>query len=266
MLIPWHQSAKYRLDSIVCHSGSSANAGHYYSFVRTSDGDWFRQDDSTSTKVAFHNQSHLLSMKSAYVLIYTRTDSEASSGLSSKSQLPSAVPLSTENKKASVPDSPSDTSIDGPQSISINEHQKMGPIAHGMKRKTLDDTGVTNNGRCTNRPRILSDLPSKAKYSNNPFSLNKVNDSPRSEPDLGERVDRSASRNPLLAKPENSEQDPFKNFSIPSGFSNKGHSAKAVTTAASAAGVSTFYGGGGGQSYRRVPHQYGGKHKPRRSY
>jgi len=44
------EETKYKLTGIVVHSGGSANSGHYYAFVQSSAGDWYRMDDQDVSK------------------------------------------------------------------------------------------------------------------------------------------------------------------------------------------------------------------------
>jgi len=67
------QNPRYRLDAIISHAGSGLHSGHYYSTIRTAHNKWCRFDDSTVHNLT--NPSHnFLSIKTAYILIYTRID------------------------------------------------------------------------------------------------------------------------------------------------------------------------------------------------
>ena len=37
---------KYRLYAVLVHSGYSSNSGHYYCYIRTSNGVWYQMNDS----------------------------------------------------------------------------------------------------------------------------------------------------------------------------------------------------------------------------
>lgn len=40
-------NVRYKLYGVLVHSGASCHSGHYFSFVRTGSGQWFRMDDTT---------------------------------------------------------------------------------------------------------------------------------------------------------------------------------------------------------------------------
>ncbi|KAG2372722.1 hypothetical protein C9374_003640 [Naegleria lovaniensis] len=60
--------AKYHLYGVLVHSGGSSCSGHYYSYVKNSNGIWYKMDDSSVTQVS---QSTALSQQ-AYILFYSR--------------------------------------------------------------------------------------------------------------------------------------------------------------------------------------------------
>lgn len=65
---PTGDSLMYRLNSVLVHSGSTCNSGHYYSFVRNSNNCWFRMDDE---RVSSAGLQQVLS-QNAYILFYIR--------------------------------------------------------------------------------------------------------------------------------------------------------------------------------------------------
>jgi len=64
--------AKYHLYGVLVHSGGSAHSGHYYSYVKNTNGIWYRMDDSSVTQVS---QSAALSQQ-AYILFYSRENND----------------------------------------------------------------------------------------------------------------------------------------------------------------------------------------------
>lgn len=62
-------SARYKLYAVVCHQGTNNTSGHYYSDIKTSDGQWHRTDDSHIDKI---NRHHVLSNSEAYICFYAR--------------------------------------------------------------------------------------------------------------------------------------------------------------------------------------------------
>ncbi|XP_068717808.1 ubiquitin carboxyl-terminal hydrolase 36-like [Montipora capricornis] len=59
---------KYRLYAVLVHSGYSSNSGHYYCYVRASNGVWYQMNDSMVRQVALKS---VLSQQ-AYLLFYTK--------------------------------------------------------------------------------------------------------------------------------------------------------------------------------------------------
>lgn len=60
--------ARYHLYGVLVHSGGSSCSGHYYAYVKNSNGIWYKMDDSSVTQVS---QSTALSQQ-AYILFYSR--------------------------------------------------------------------------------------------------------------------------------------------------------------------------------------------------
>ncbi|XP_049273949.1 ubiquitin carboxyl-terminal hydrolase 36 isoform X2 [Rhipicephalus sanguineus] len=63
----------YRLNAVLVHLGASCNSGHYFCFVRNSNGSWYCMDDSRVHQVSL---GQVLNQQ-AYVLFYVRTPSES---------------------------------------------------------------------------------------------------------------------------------------------------------------------------------------------
>ncbi|KAL3238848.1 hypothetical protein MRX96_021876 [Rhipicephalus microplus] len=63
----------YRLNAVLVHLGASCNSGHYFCFVRNSNGSWYCMDDSRVHQVSL---GHVLNQQ-AYVLFYVRAPSES---------------------------------------------------------------------------------------------------------------------------------------------------------------------------------------------
>ncbi|XP_069725233.1 ubiquitin carboxyl-terminal hydrolase 17-like protein 6 [Phaenicophaeus curvirostris] len=66
---------KYELYAVLVHSGFSSHSGHYYCYMKASDGQWYKMNDSvvrlTNVKVVLKQQ--------AYLLFYLRTPSTSTS-------------------------------------------------------------------------------------------------------------------------------------------------------------------------------------------
>ncbi|KAK9813326.1 hypothetical protein WJX73_000133 [Symbiochloris irregularis] len=65
----------YELYSVIVHVGHSLHAGHYFCFVRASDGLWHRMDDTHVASVA----ERIVLSQSAYMLFYIRKSPPAAS-------------------------------------------------------------------------------------------------------------------------------------------------------------------------------------------
>ena len=72
------QEPRYRLESVVSHSGSGPHAGHYFAHVRSGDNRWYRMDDSNVSNMPGGLANVLGSLRNAYILFYTRIDTLAS--------------------------------------------------------------------------------------------------------------------------------------------------------------------------------------------
>ncbi|XP_076310122.1 uncharacterized protein LOC143225138 isoform X3 [Tachypleus tridentatus] len=62
----------YRLNAVLVHMGSSCNSGHYFCYVRNSNGLWYIMDDARVQQVSLNQ---VLSQQ-AYVLFYIKTSRE----------------------------------------------------------------------------------------------------------------------------------------------------------------------------------------------
>jgi len=68
------QSTVYNLYAILVHSGTSTRSGHYYSFVKGSNGIWYRMDDSHVSEVSLGT----VLKQEAYILFYNRFENSQS--------------------------------------------------------------------------------------------------------------------------------------------------------------------------------------------
>lgn len=66
-------SIKYQLSAVLVHVGHSSNSGHYFCFIRNSNGFWYRMDDSSVSLV----KKETVLQQLAYVLLYTRKPSDS---------------------------------------------------------------------------------------------------------------------------------------------------------------------------------------------
>lgn len=63
-----NETLQYKLCSMLIHSGKSIDSGHYYSYVRTSNNDWYVFNDHSVKKVERHK---VLNQK-PYLLFYEK--------------------------------------------------------------------------------------------------------------------------------------------------------------------------------------------------
>ncbi|KAM9215833.1 ubiquitin carboxyl-terminal hydrolase 36-like [Leptosomus discolor] len=84
----------YGLYAVLVHSGYSCHAGHYYCFVKASNGQWYKMNDErvhpSSTEEVLKEQ--------AYVLFYLRTPSPRKSSQGPTAKAASSLPGSTQVK------------------------------------------------------------------------------------------------------------------------------------------------------------------------
>jgi len=58
----------YNLYGVLVHWGNSSNSGHYYSFIKASNGSWYRMDDSRVERTTEYEVLNQF----AYILFYSR--------------------------------------------------------------------------------------------------------------------------------------------------------------------------------------------------
>ncbi|KAG0148437.1 hypothetical protein CROQUDRAFT_60602 [Cronartium quercuum f. sp. fusiforme G11] len=62
-------STRYKLYAVICHAGNTNHSGHYYAYIKTSDGQWYETDDAMTGTVS---RDHVLSANEAYMFFYAR--------------------------------------------------------------------------------------------------------------------------------------------------------------------------------------------------
>lgn len=78
----------YELFGVTCHSGGGPHSGHYYSYVKSGNGNWFEANDSDVSKCS---EQSVLNHKNAYLLSYVRSKGSA---------LANAINAPTQSQKA----------------------------------------------------------------------------------------------------------------------------------------------------------------------
>ncbi|KAG4089138.1 cysteine proteinase [Neocallimastix lanati (nom. inval.)] len=66
-----HENAIYHLYAVLVHYGGSCNSGHYYCFVKNSNGNWYEMNDSSVSQVSIKT----VLRQPAYLLFYVRDPS-----------------------------------------------------------------------------------------------------------------------------------------------------------------------------------------------
>ncbi|KAM4032925.1 ubiquitin carboxyl-terminal hydrolase 36 isoform 1-T2 [Anomaloglossus baeobatrachus] len=164
----------YALYAVLVHSGYSCHAGHYYCYVKASNGQWYQMNDSlvhaSNIKVVLNQQ--------AYVLFYLRVPE------SKKSFDPSVYKVSQNQmpRPSSVPPTLKKTQSNGSLSSPLIGKKPEG--LHEKKPQKVEDIGVPVGNSHTlpcnkdhngvNRPRPLSAGPSpklSCKTSYAPYFL-----------------------------------------------------------------------------------------------
>jgi len=151
----------YSLYGVICHAGGGPNSGHYYAYVKASDGIWYEMNDDF---VASH-RSAPVGLKSAYILFYIRD----------KGQVLKAA-VATASSLAPIP-------------------QRNGVVAGMKKRKTTppDEEDGEDIGIKATRPFIGPQLPSQRDV------LRSTSNSSDPQANLVKRKIEAASKKPVSA-------------------------------------------------------------------
>lgn len=132
----WTKSPiKYQLSAVLVHVGHSSNSGHYFCFIRNSNGFWYRMDDSNVTVV---NRNVVLQQQ-AYILFYTRKSCDVKQQNSSNGMVHTKTTLTT------LSTSSSENNNGPPKKVQMNgtshEPPPYAPLTtwFGMRSKLHDD-------------------------------------------------------------------------------------------------------------------------------
>ncbi|CAF4150543.1 unnamed protein product [Rotaria sp. Silwood2] len=87
-------NVSYKLYGVVNHYGDSLECGHYWSYIRTSDDNWFIADDAYCRRVPLNE---VFDNPNAYVLFYVKASCEVTKSSTASQQQPLQSSL-TENK------------------------------------------------------------------------------------------------------------------------------------------------------------------------
>mmetsp|Transcript_413 Transcript_413/g.1405 ORF Transcript_413/g.1405 Transcript_413/m.1405 type:complete len:560 (+) Transcript_413:68-1747(+) len=92
---PDRASATYRLVGVLVHEGASTHVGHYYAYVRNSNGTWSLKDDESSSQIGLGS----VLRQNAYILFYVRETPDPT--LEAPMKVPTKMPVSNIEVNAS---------------------------------------------------------------------------------------------------------------------------------------------------------------------
>ncbi|WWC67264.1 uncharacterized protein I206_101172 [Kwoniella pini CBS 10737] len=125
MVDPKAAGTKYRLFGVTCHHGTELRHGHYTSYVKGPQNQWFHADDDDVSPVKL---VHVLRSRSAYLLSYIRIDENAiptrtpfSNGISNGNGIASTPSKIGEKRSRSESESEYESESDEENDEKINE-------------------------------------------------------------------------------------------------------------------------------------------------
>ncbi|KYQ92242.1 peptidase C19 family protein [Tieghemostelium lacteum] len=139
--------AVYDLYGVLTHLGGSTNSGHYFCFVKNSNGVWHKLDDEFVSQVSLDN---VLSQK-AYILFYSKRVSPQQ--LSSSSTITNTQNIKNENGKRKL----DDTDIKNIIINGLDQIQQQQPKLKQLKSdsdKTVENSPKILNGKNTASPKL----------------------------------------------------------------------------------------------------------------
>ncbi|XP_062447814.1 ubiquitin carboxyl-terminal hydrolase 36 [Rhea pennata] len=150
----------YGLYAVLVHSGYSCHAGHYYCYVKASNGQWYQMNDSlvhsSNIKVVLNQQ--------AYVLFYLRIPSarKSSEGPIAKaaSSLPGCAGVVSDQIKKTVTNGPTSSPLMGRRPDTLQGKKLQGPEEIGVPvaRSMFGTVPKLHNG--TTQPKLPAGSPS----------------------------------------------------------------------------------------------------------
>lgn len=166
----------YRLNAVLVHLGASCNSGHYFCFVRNSNGNWYCMDDSRVHQVSL---GQVLNQQ-AYVLFYVRTPPESQENhivkksnsaatLCSRNATPEPLrngqlSVATERSTPQRPKQPPPRSPSSPAAVSVagttaaatssSSSSSLPNTAHPSPHRTAAPSSSTSTPLPANRPKI----------------------------------------------------------------------------------------------------------------
>lgn len=125
---------RYNLYAVVCHQGPSNTSGHYYAYIKTSDGQWHRADDCSINRV---DRGHVFRNDEAYIFFYSRDPEDflaAAIHQDRRTATAHAESSLRKRKNSQAPINSSQASLDG------SEHLSSEDTNQSSKRPKLNDS------------------------------------------------------------------------------------------------------------------------------
>lgn len=145
----------YHLNGVLVHFGASCNSGHYYCFVRNSNGSFYLMDDSRVSQVSLNNVLN----QNAYILFYTRKSSGQLTETSAKKNPSSLLSSSATTSSQFIgPKLPNGTLPSFKISLMTNKTNSSNIIPGNPLTNLINSNKVPSN-----QPKIIPESPVKDK-------------------------------------------------------------------------------------------------------
>ncbi|KAH9811647.1 hypothetical protein DFH28DRAFT_1084903 [Melampsora americana] len=153
---------RYDLYAVVCHQGPSNTSGHYYSYIKTSDGQWHRADDSSIDRI---DRGHVFRNNEAYIFFYSRDPDDfldAAIHQDRRSATAQSDPSLRKRKNGQAPFNSSQASSESEYLSSENSNQS-------SKRPKLHDLANVNKNT---QPRMIGPMlpPARSEQPTNSYN------------------------------------------------------------------------------------------------
>ncbi|KAI8147916.1 hypothetical protein BJV82DRAFT_532031 [Fennellomyces sp. T-0311] len=134
--------SKYRLYGVLVHLGHSCSSGHYYAFIKSSDGQWYMMDDEEVTKVTKKD----VFREQAYMLFYANESASNQGGASNAKAAQEELASSKKEQEEALKDvnEEKEESITGKRQASDEESLESPPLS--KKSKSNDEEQLVPDG------------------------------------------------------------------------------------------------------------------------
>ncbi|OMJ07624.1 Ubiquitin carboxyl-terminal hydrolase 42 [Smittium culicis] len=210
---------RFNLFAVLVHSGHSSRSGHYYCYVKNSNGCWYEMNDSMVRQVS---EASVLK-QTAYLLFYEKTLSKTqTSNQTIPSSAPSTPNSTSKSKKSLKTGHKSSNSIDSTISVPLTptnnssfhakELSRISSSAPSHKSNNSDPPKKSKNDSESSQANdLIKDTPNSLK-SNTDTATNHLDSSPsKSVP--SNIVDPNESINQIFSKKKKSKKHSNKNNS-----------------------------------------------------